>query len=143
MDEINFYALLFLILGIAAFILTTFQNACMTIVGEHITRSIRIETFRKIMKMPLFWFDDMKNNPGALTSRLSADCQKINGVTTTSVAIMLQNISSLVSGIVIAFVFEWRTALVALGLLPFMIISGIIEMSLTTGFSDKTDAAYK
>ena len=89
--------------------------------------------------MPLYWFDDIRNNPGALTSRLSADCQKINGVTTTSIAIMLQNISTLVSGVVIAFVFEWRTALVAIGMLPLMIISGVIQMQFQTGFSDETD----
>ena len=28
-------------------------------------------------------------------------------------------------------------------MMPFMIISGLIEMSLQTGFSDKTDEAYK
>ena len=43
----------------------------------------------------------------------------------------------------IAFVFEWRTALVALGLLPLMILSGIAQMAFQTGFSDKTDEAYK
>lgn len=56
---------------------------------------------------------------------------------------MLQNVSTLISGIVIAFVHEWRTALVALGLLPFMILCGVIQMAFSTGFSDKTDAAYK
>lgn len=33
--------------------------------------------------------------------------------------------------------------MVAIGLLPFMIISGVIQMQFQTGFSDKTDAAYK
>jgi ABC-type bacteriocin/lantibiotic exporter with double-glycine peptidase domain len=32
---------------------------------------------------------------------------------------------------------------VALGLLPFMIIAGVIQMAFTTGFSAKTDLAYK
>lgn len=56
---------------------------------------------------------------------------------------MIQNLSTLLCGIIIAFVFEWRTALVSLGLLPLMIISGAIQMAFSTGFSDKTDAAYK
>lgn len=56
---------------------------------------------------------------------------------------MIQNLSTLIAGVIIAFVFEWRTALVSLGLLPLMIISGAIQMAFSTGFSDKTDAAYK
>lgn len=141
--NINFYALLFVILGVASFLLTTLQNACMIVVGEDITKKIRVDVFHKMLKLPIPFFDVPRNNPGALSSRLSADCQKINAITTTTVSVMIQNISSLICGVVIAFVFEWRSALVALGLLPLMIISGIIEMSFNTGFSDKTDAAYK
>lgn len=93
--------------------------------------------------MPIPWFDIPRNNAGTLTARLSTDCQLVNTVTTTTVSIMIQNISTLVSGIIIAFVYEWHTSLVALGLLPLMIICGAIQMAFNTGFSDKTDAAYK
>lgn len=142
-NEINLYALIFLLLGIAAFFLTTFQMACFNYVGEEITRQIRTDVFHKILRMPIPWFDIPKNNGGALATKLSTDCNLVNTVTTTVVSVMVQNVSTLISGIVIAFVFEWRTALVALGLLPLMILSGAIQMSLQTGFSDKTDEAYK
>ena len=42
LDNIKLYALLFLILGISAFVLTTIQMTCFTYVGEEITRKIRI-----------------------------------------------------------------------------------------------------
>ena len=93
--------------------------------------------------MPVPWFDIPRNNAGTLTARLSTDCQLVNTVTTTTVSILIQNLSTLISGIIIAFANEWRTSLVALGLLPLMIISGAIQMAFSTGFSDKTDAAYK
>lgn len=93
--------------------------------------------------MPVPWFDIPRNNGGTLTARLSTDCQLVNTMTTTTVSILIQNLSTLIAGIIIAFVYEWRTALVALGLLPLMIISGVIQMAMNTGFSDKTDASYK
>ena len=96
-----------------------------------------------MLRMPIPWFDIPKNNAGNLTSKLSADCKNVNGLVTTFVAISIQNLTSLLAGIIIAFVFEWRTSLVALGLIPFMIIAGVIQMKFTTGFSDKSDAAYK
>lgn len=142
-ENSKLYALIFLILGIAAFILTTFQIAIFTMVGESITRKIRIQTFSKIMKMPIPWFDLPRNNGGILTARLSTDCNAVNGMVTTVVSITIQNLSSLLCGIIIAFVHEWRTSLVALGLIPFMILAGAIQMKFTTGFSDETDKAYK
>jgi ATP-binding cassette subfamily B (MDR/TAP) protein 1 len=55
--------------------------------------------------MPVKWFDLPKNNAGTLTARLSTDCQIVNSMTTTVVQIMIQNLSTLITGIIIAFVF--------------------------------------
>ena len=96
-----------------------------------------------MLRMPIPWFDIPKNNSGSLTSRLASDCKNVNGMVTTFIAISIQNVTTLIAGIVIGFVFEWRTSLVALGLIPLMIIAGAIQMEFTTGFSDKSDAAYK
>lgn len=93
--------------------------------------------------MPIPWFDIPRNNAGTLTARLSTDCQSVNTVVTTTVSILIQNLSTLISAIIISFVFEWRSALVALGLLPLMIIAGVMQMAFNSGFSDKTDVAYK
>ena len=93
--------------------------------------------------MPIPWFDKPRNSAGTLSARLAADCQTVNALTTTYISILVQNLSTLVSGIIIAFVYEWRVALIALGLIPLMILSGIVQMSFTMGFSDKTDSAYK
>lgn len=41
-DNINLYALIFLILGLAAFVISTIQISTLGIVGEHITKQIRI-----------------------------------------------------------------------------------------------------
>ena len=96
-----------------------------------------------MLHMPIPWFDIPKHNAGSLASRLSSDCKNVNGLITTFIAISIQNATSLIAGIFISFVYEWRTALVALGLIPFMIIAGAIQMKFTTGFGDKSDAAYK
>jgi ATP-binding cassette subfamily B (MDR/TAP) protein 1 len=93
--------------------------------------------------MPVPWFDIPRNNSGSLSARLASDCLTVNGMVTTYIAVMIQNVSTLVAGIIIAFIFEWRTSLVALGLIPFMIIAGAVQMSFNAGFSDKTDSAYK
>lgn len=142
-DNINWYSLAFMFLGIGSLVLSIIQMACMGIVGEYITKKFRVQTFLKILKMSVPWFDIPRNNAGTLTARLSSDCKIVNTMTTTTVSIILQNISTLICSVVISFVHEWRTALVSIGVLPILILSGFIEMSVSTGFSNKTDASYK
>ena len=55
--------------------------------------------------MPIPWFDIPKNNASVLSSRLSTDCLAVNSMVTTVVAITFQNLSTLISGIIIAFIF--------------------------------------
>lgn len=93
--------------------------------------------------MPIPWFDIPRNNAGTLSARLSTDCQLVNTVTTSTVSLLVQNIATILSGVIIAFAYEWRCALIALGLMPLMILCGLVQMQFNTGFSDKTDSAYK
>ena len=93
--------------------------------------------------MPIPFFDKPKNASGSLSARLASDCASVNGLVTTFFAIAVQSITTLIAGVVIAFIFEWRTALVSVGLLPVLVFTGIIQMAFTQGFSDKNDKAYK
>jgi ATP-binding cassette subfamily B (MDR/TAP) protein 1 len=88
-----------------------------------------------MLKMPIVWFDIPKNNAGGLTARLSSDCKSVNGLTTTFIGVSIQNVVTLVTSLIIGFVFEWRTSLVTLGLIPVMILAGAIQMQQSTGFS--------
>jgi len=49
----------------------------------------------------------------------------------------------LLSGIIIALVYEWRIALVTLAVIPFLITTGAIQMKFYAGFSERSDAIYK
>ena len=55
--------------------------------------------------MPIVWFDKPKNNSGALSARLAADCKAVNGLATINIAILFKNLSNLLSGLIIALVF--------------------------------------
>ena len=113
------------------------------IAGEYITKKIRLEVYSKILKMPIPWFEVPHNSSGALSARLASDCVNVNTLTTSLIAVGLQSLSTLITGLIIAFVHEWRTSLVALGLIPLMIIAGALEMQFQAGFDEKSGDAYK
>ena len=98
----------------------------MSYVGERLTLKLRSDTFRKLLRMPISFFDEPKNNAGTLTSRLSVDCKLINGLTSSMIGINLANFASLVCGLVIAFTSSWALTLVTLGITPLTFISGTL-----------------
>jgi len=48
---------------------------------------------------------------------------------------VLQSISSIGTGIIIAFIYSWELALFILGLAPLFLVAGFFEMKMMTGFS--------
>jgi len=134
--DANLYALIIFLLAVLAFFIVIAQMVLFSIIGEEITKKIRFQTYGKILRMPVSWFDDPKNNAGSLTAKLSSDCNIVNGLATSFIAIAIQNIASLLDGITIAFIFEWRISLVALGLIPFIILGGVVQITLNAGFSE-------
>lgn len=47
------------------------------------------------------------------------------------------NIANLGVGMILAFVYGWAIALVILAFIPFIIVSGVLQTKLLTGFSKK------
>ena len=134
-SDANLYAIIFAVLGLAGLITTVVQSIIFTYIGEKMTKQLRLETYRKMLKMPIPWFDKPDNSPGSIATHLSTDCHVVNGLTTFYIVIIIQATTSLIAGIIIAFIHEWRTALVALGILPFMVLVGVIQVKKNAGFN--------
>jgi ATP-binding cassette subfamily B (MDR/TAP) protein 1 len=141
--DANRAALAFLLLAIGVFIFQILRDYLTYVVGDEVTTNIRKETFQKMLKMPIYWFDKPDNNTGILSTRLGTDCQTINGMSTTYIYIMIQSLTTLVAGIILALVFEWRTALVSIGAMPLVMLAGYIRSKFRAGIIEKEDEAYK
>jgi ATP-binding cassette subfamily B (MDR/TAP) protein 1 len=63
--------------------------SCLARVGEGLTYRLRYDVFRKILKMPLSWFDDPEHNPGTLAVHLSSEAKIVNALTSTIIGIQI------------------------------------------------------
>lgn len=142
-EKVNRFSLAFLIIAILELLINFGQFSFFNVMAENMTMRLRIQVFDKLIRMKVPFYEDPHNTGGALTSRLAEDCNKVNKLTASFVAMNLQNLSSLVSGIVISFVWAWQLSLVSLALMPFMILSGVIQMQFIAGFSDEISLAYR
>lgn len=132
-DQINIYSLIFLLIGVAGLIISLFQISIFETVGHKIATKIRAKVYHKMLKLPIPFFEHPKNGIGSLTTRLAVNSRQTKEMVTTYIHGVSQNLSCLITGIVIAFVFEWRTALVSLGLIPLLVIAGAIRMAFRNG----------
>jgi len=71
--EINFNSFILFLISIGLFITNIGALYLYTKVGYELTVKLRQNVFKKILNMPVSWFDNPKNSPGALSSSLATD----------------------------------------------------------------------
>lgn len=61
------------------------------------------------------WFDDEAHSSGKLTSALATDASYVRGAVADTFGLLIQNLSMLVVGFVIGYIYDWRMALLVTG----------------------------
>ncbi|CAD5117623.1 DgyrCDS6378 [Dimorphilus gyrociliatus] len=127
------YSLAFVGMGGALIISQFLMNYMFANSGERLTMRLRKLTFKSMLRQNIAWFDDHKNNVGALCTRLARDASSVQGATGSRVGLILQNFSNIGIGIILAFVLNWRLTLVMCAFLPLIVITGVLETRVLTG----------
>lgn len=89
-------------------------------VSENMMISLRADTFKKIISMPMDWFNTQR--VGDLNSRISADVSAIQETFTTTTAELLRQTIIIVFGIAMLFFFSSDLAIFMLSIIPIVII---------------------
>jgi ATP-binding cassette subfamily B (MDR/TAP) protein 1 len=89
------------------------------------------------------YFDNPKNNTGALCTRLATEASAVQGATGIRIGTSLQNLASLGTGIIISFIFSWQLTLLVLAFVPFMVAGGYLQTYLMTGFASKDKETFE
>lgn len=100
-----FLAFLFICLGIG--ILVFLEKLIFGVSGENLTGSVRKLLFRGIIYKQVCWFDDELKAPGVLTTVLSEDVASLNGMTTETLATVMEAFLGLALGVLLSAYFCW------------------------------------
>jgi len=114
---------LFIVFGAQA-LFGFFRIIIFTYVTENALRDIKKTAFQRLLYMPMDFFN--KNKVGELTSRMSADIEKIQQVLGTTVAEFVRQIVIIVGGVVFLLFLSWKLAIIMLATLPVMILIAVI-----------------
>lgn len=138
-DKSSFWALIFVALAGSCFISAVMQKGFMEWAGQHLVRELRAMTFKKMLYQDLSYFDHPDHSTGSLSQILSSDVLLIKGWSGDNVGIIIQNVTSMVAGIIIAFTANAKLAAVALAAFLLMIPASAARMKFMKGSSKEIE----
>ncbi|CAI2166259.1 12008_t:CDS:10 [Funneliformis geosporum] len=141
--DAKFWSMMFLVIAVIVMIASFVQGSSFGFSGENLTLRIRSMSFAAILRQDISFFDDESHNVGALTSALSLDATLVNGIAGVTFGTILQVSTTLVSVLIIAFIFGWKLTLVCLVCIPLLVGSGLLRITMLDGFQKKTKKSYE
>ncbi|OMO93902.1 hypothetical protein CCACVL1_06264 [Corchorus capsularis] len=82
-------------------------------------------------------------NRGAIGARLSTDASTVKNLVGDTLALIVQNISTITAGLIIAFTANWKLTLAILAVVPLMLAQGFIQAKFLKGFSGDAKVMYE
>uniref|UniRef100_A0A7S2YI40 Bile salt export pump n=2 Tax=Entomoneis paludosa TaxID=265537 RepID=A0A7S2YI40_9STRA len=107
--------------------------------SERMNKRIRDSTFSALLRQEVAFFD--KHSVGSITSQLQDDAAKLHAFSGEPIRAFVVASSSVLTGLVLSFIFMWPFALLAIGCVPLMGFATSIEMKQFLGEDEGTDSA--
>ncbi|XP_055086728.1 bile salt export pump [Periophthalmus magnuspinnatus] len=115
-SELTMFAYYYVGIGAAVLLLSYIQILFWVSAAARQVKKIRMDYFRKVMRMEIGWFDC--NSVGELNTRISDDINKINNAIADQVSIFIERISTFVFGFMVGFIGGWKLTLVVIAVSP-------------------------
>ncbi|XP_042260896.1 bile salt export pump-like isoform X1 [Thunnus maccoyii] len=141
--EIDSICLFFVMVGVVSFVTHMLQGYAFSKSGELLTRRLRRLGFHAMLGQEIGWFDDHRNSPGALTTRLATDASQVQGATGSQIGMIVNSLTNIGVAIIMSFYFSWKLTLVILCFLPFIALSGGFQAKMLTGFAKQDKEAME
>lgn len=107
-----FYIFIIFLIGILDFL----KEAVLTVLGQKITKEIRLEMMIKLEKINAMYFS--KNETGQIVSRFTNDVDAINSMFTTGIVGMIIDCFKIIGIVISVFLFSTKLGAITLVLLP-------------------------
>ncbi|XP_010180454.1 PREDICTED: multidrug resistance protein 1-like [Mesitornis unicolor] len=137
------FSLMFLLLGVITLAAYIIQGFMFGKSGEILTMRLRSLSFRALLQQEIGWYDDQKNAVGVLLTRLATDASQVKGATGSRLGLMTMTVFTLLTAIIIAFVYGWQLTLLILACIPFVIAANAAQVRSVSGHATKDQKALE
>ncbi|KAJ3670706.1 hypothetical protein LUZ60_008132 [Juncus effusus] len=141
--DTNFWGLICVLLGIGSITSIPVEYFLFGVAGGKLVERIRSLTFRTIVHQEVSWFDESQNSSGKIGARLSVDALNVRRLVGDNLALLIQTLSTLICGFVIAVVSNWQLALIITVVIPLVGLQGYAQVKFLKGFSADAKEMYE
>ncbi|NWX46594.1 MDR1 protein, partial [Steatornis caripensis] len=134
------YAYYYSAIAAAVLLAAYIQTAFWTLAAGRQIKKIREIFFHAIIRQEIGWFD--VNDVGELNTRLLDDVSKINEGIGDKLGLLVQSVTTFVTGFIVGLIRGWKLTLVILAVSPVLGLSAAIWAKVLSAFTDKEQAAY-
>ncbi|KAG2276614.1 hypothetical protein Bca52824_059169 [Brassica carinata] len=139
----HFWAIIFVLLGLTDLIVVPFQNYLFAIAGGRLIKRIRSLSFDKVIHQEISWFDNTESSSGVIGARLSTDASAVKSIVGDALALIMQNIATVIAALIIAFTANWILAIIILLMTPIIVLQGYFQTKCIAGFSANAKEKYQ
>ena len=133
----NFWALIFTMTGIYAFIISTANGVFFSISTERLSRRVRDVTLRSILRQNIGYFDDKAHDTNRMASRLSTSASDLSGLGGAVMGSILTFTATILISLVLCLAIGWKLSLVCLAVIPLIAGLGWVRMEFISVFDGK------
>uniref|UniRef100_A0A453A7Z7 ABC transmembrane type-1 domain-containing protein n=2 Tax=Aegilops tauschii subsp. strangulata TaxID=200361 RepID=A0A453A7Z7_AEGTS len=134
-SDTSFWGMMCFVMGIISVITIPAEFLLFGIAGGKLIERIRALSFQSIVHQEVAWFDDPRNSSGALGARLSIDALNVRRLVGDNLSLIIQLSSTLVTGVVISMIADWKLALITMCVIPLVGLQSYAHVKFLNGFS--------
>lgn len=128
----NFWAKIYLVHGFIVLSIYCLRGFCFAVSASKLSFRARSELFNALLSKNLPFFEEDEHSTGALVSILSSDTAKVVGVSGTSLGLVTESTTMLLTGVLIGCLFGWKIGLAATATVPLVAASGFLQYHIVT-----------
>lgn len=136
------YVFIYIGAGLYAVVAYLIQHYFFSIMGENLTTRVRRMMLAAILRNEVGWFDEEEHNSSLLAARLATDAADVKSAIAERISVILQNMTSLLTSFIVAFIVEWRVSLLILGTFPLLVLANFAQQLSLKGFAGDTAKAH-
>jgi len=86
-------------------------------------------TWLAILRNEVGWFDEEEHNSSLVAARLATDAADVKSAIAERISVILQNMTSLLTSFIVAFIVEWRVSLLILATFPLLVLANFAQVN--------------
>ena len=110
------------------------------VAAQRQTTAMRARYFEALMRQEMGWYDEQET--GALTARIDDDVSKIQEALGDKLGSLIQFLSMFFAGMIVAFIYGWKLALVILSVTPLLVAVGFFFTKFMATAATQGQASY-